>query len=206
VGVKSCRSLALCVGLGREDMKVDGVGGLSGGDVSNCRIGGGQCFKMLKSRSGSDFQFARDRAWWWSKHENLSDPKGMPVFWGCVVVENWIFVLPRFGCVPSGAPNSANVVRNHERSRHGRRRFVSSMKDLVCAREPKLSSPECVWFSSWLVAQCLSWALKSARRMCSTRLARKALGGSLCKGVKGSIWFLVPAVVVGRATHVKKWK
>jgi hypothetical protein len=66
VGVKSCRSFALCVwcefhmtlGPGREDTKADSMSGVSGGGVSNRSIGGKQCLKMLKSRSGSVFQFA----------------------------------------------------------------------------------------------------------------------------------------------------
>jgi hypothetical protein len=53
-GVESCGSFALCVWhefrttlrLGREDTKVDSVSGVSGGGVSNQRIGGKQRFKM----------------------------------------------------------------------------------------------------------------------------------------------------------------
>jgi hypothetical protein len=48
-----------------------------------------------------------------------------------LVSELRIFVLLRFGCVPRGAPSSANVVRNHERSLCGKSRFVSSTNDFV---------------------------------------------------------------------------
>jgi hypothetical protein len=33
------------------------------------------------------------------------------------------------------------VVRNHDRSRHGKKRFMSSMNDFVWAKDPRLSSP-----------------------------------------------------------------
>jgi hypothetical protein len=50
--------------LGRVYMSADGVGGLSWGFVINHRIGGRQCFKMLNSCDGLDFQFVRDCVQW----------------------------------------------------------------------------------------------------------------------------------------------
>jgi hypothetical protein len=72
VGVKSLRSFVLrawhgfriALRLGRVDMSADGVGGLSWGFVINHRIGGRQCFKMLNSCDGLDFQFVRDCVQW----------------------------------------------------------------------------------------------------------------------------------------------
>jgi hypothetical protein len=91
------------------------------------------------------------------------------------VREARIFVLLRFRCIPRGGPSSANVVRNHERSWCGKRSFVSSTNDFVWAKDPRLSSPKCVWFSFWIVARCLSCVLTFARRMCSARLAVQTL-------------------------------
>jgi hypothetical protein len=68
MGVRSCCSLASCVWcefrtvlrLGHDDTEADRVKGVSGAGVSNRGIGGKQCFKMLKTCSGSLCQFARD--------------------------------------------------------------------------------------------------------------------------------------------------
>jgi hypothetical protein len=40
------------------------------------------------------------------------------------------------------------VVRNHDRSRHGKKRFMSSMNDFVWAKDPRLLSLVCVVFFS----------------------------------------------------------
>jgi hypothetical protein len=68
----------MTLGLGRVDVKADGIDGSSLSGVIDRRIVGGQRFKTLISHKGHDFQFVRDCAQLWAKCKTLSDPKGMP--------------------------------------------------------------------------------------------------------------------------------